>query len=72
MGTLLTTMRQGDPTLPPFARAEIDIDTATNQLVARVVSTVDGTVVRQYPSEETLHLLARAREQFGRVLKAEV
>jgi uncharacterized FlaG/YvyC family protein len=64
-------MRQADPSLPNLVRAELDIDQATSRIVARVVSTKNGEVVRQYPAEETLHLLARAREQFGRLLKTQ-
>jgi uncharacterized FlaG/YvyC family protein len=68
---LMHTIRQSDSSLPPEVRAELDVDKTTNRVVARVVSLVSGEVVRQYPSEETLNMLARAREQFGRLLRAE-
>jgi uncharacterized FlaG/YvyC family protein len=69
---LMTAIRQAEPATPTMVRAELDVDKATDRIVARVVSTITGEVVRQYPPEETLHLLARAREQFGRLLKAEI
>jgi uncharacterized FlaG/YvyC family protein len=68
---LMQTIRQAEPALPNTVRAELDVDKATDRVVARVVSTVSGEVVRQYPADETLAMLARAREQFGRLLKAE-
>ncbi len=69
---LLLAIRQADPAVPTLVRAELDIDKATKRVVARVVSAIDGKVVRQYPPEETLRLLARAREEFGRLVKAQV
>ena len=69
---ILHAMRQAEPSLPSMVRAELDVDKASERVVARVVSTVTGEVVRQYPAQETLNLLARAREQFGRLLMAEI
>ncbi|MBX6323217.1 MAG: flagellar protein FlaG [Rhodospirillaceae bacterium] len=66
---LLLAIRQADPAVPDLVRAELDIDKATRRVVARVVSQIDGQVVRQYPPEETLRLLARARELFGRLVE---
>ena len=66
---LLLAIRQADLAVPELVRAELDIDKATCRVVARVVSQIDGEVVRQYPPEETLRLLARARELFGRLIE---
>jgi uncharacterized FlaG/YvyC family protein len=69
---LREVVREADPTLPPLVRAELSLDKATSRIVVRVVEIGSDEVVRQYPAEETLRLLARVREQLGPLLSATV
>ena len=69
---LRQAVREADPTLPPLVRAELALDKATSRIVVRVYEVGSDQVVRQYPAEETLRLLARVREQLGPLLSTNV
>jgi hypothetical protein len=69
---LRQAVREADPTVPDLVRAELTLDKATSRIVVRVVEIGSEQVVRQYPSEETLRLLARVREQLGSLLSTTV
>lgn len=69
---LREVVREADPSLPALVRAELTLDEATSRVVVQVVKIGSNEVVRQYPTEETLKLLARVREQLGPLLSASI
>lgn len=55
----------------PYVRAELSVDKAARRVHTRLVDSSDGTVIREYPTEEQLRYLRVTREQIGKLLKAE-
>ena len=53
-------------------RSELNVDDGSRRVFARQVDRDTGTVVNQYPAEETLRLFAKTRQQLDRLFKADV
>ena len=62
--------READSTLPANVRAELALDEATRHIVVRIIEVESNQVVHAYPAEEALRLLARVREELGKLLSA--
>lgn len=54
-----------------YVRAELSVDKAARRVHTRLVDSSDGTVIREYPTEEQLRYFRVTREQIGKLLKAE-
>ena len=57
---------------PMTVRSELNVDDGSRRVFARKVDRETGTVVNQYPAEETLRLFAKTRQQLDRLFKADV
>lgn len=53
-------------------RSDLVLDRSADRVVGRVLDRTTGQVVRQYPDEAILRLLAASRAQFGPLLRIDV
>ena len=58
--------------VPMTVRSELNVDDGSRRVFARTVDRQTGETVRQVPDEETLRLIRRSREQFGKLLNKSV
>ncbi|HEY4135465.1 MAG TPA: flagellar protein FlaG [Alphaproteobacteria bacterium] len=54
--------------LPAAMELQLDVDQATRTVIGRIVDKQTGEVVKQIPSEEMVHLMARNAELLGALL----
>jgi hypothetical protein len=54
--------------LPAEMELQLDVDQTTRAVIGRIVNKQTGEVVKQIPSEEMVHLMARNAELLGALL----
>lgn len=54
--------------LPAVMELQLDIDQSTRTVIGRIVNPETGEIVKQIPTEEMVHLMARNAELLGALL----
>jgi hypothetical protein len=54
--------------LPAVMELQLDIDQSTRTVIGRIVNPQTGELVKQIPTEEMIHLMARNAELLGTLL----